>query len=157
MEYVWLGCAWLILALAMVGSILPVLPGPPIAYGAVLLMDWSQGWTFSWQEHAVMIFAIVAVTALDFVVPAIGAKKFGAGKLGMRMSVVGMFVGLFFFPPFGLFLGGAVGALIGESMAGKRNREALRAAWGVLVGTVAGTVLKLLVVLLIGLHISGWL
>jgi uncharacterized protein YqgC (DUF456 family) len=150
----WVVLAWLILITAMVGSILPVLPGPPIAYGAVLLLDWTSGWVLSWQEHAIVLAVIVLATALDYVVPAMGAKKFGASKLGVRMSVVGMLVG-FVFPPWGLFIGAAVGAILGELMAGKRDRRAIKAAVGVLAGTVAGTMLKLAVVAGVGVWMSG--
>ncbi|MHC4939409.1 MAG: DUF456 domain-containing protein [Planctomycetota bacterium] len=150
MSYLWLSLAWLILVTAMVGSILPVMPGPPIAYGAVLLLDWANGWVLSWQEHAIVIGAIALATALDYVVPAMGAKRFGASKLGIRMSVIGMVIG-FVFPPWGLFIGAAVGAVAGELMAGKRDRQALKAAVGVLAGTIAGTVLKLAVVVGIGI------
>ena len=154
MEYVWLTLAWLIIAVAAVGSILPVIPGPPIAYGAVLLMDWATGWQYGWKPHALILFAVVAVTILDFVVPAAGAKRYGASKSGTRMSIVGMLVGMIWFPPFGLLLGAIVGAFAGELLDGKREREALRAAWGVLIGTVAGIILKLLVVFGIGYWIT---
>ena len=155
MVWVWLTLAWLIIAVSAVGSILPVIPGPPIAYGAFLLMDWAGGWNYSLTDHVLALFAIAVVTALDFIVPALGAKKFGASKLGVRMSMVGMLVGLIWFPPFGLFLGGALGALVGEMMAGKREAAALKAAFGVLVGTVAGTALKVAVVVGIGVWITA--
>ncbi len=155
MIWVWLVLAWLIVLLAAVGSVIPILPGPPIAYGAFLLMDWAGGWTYSLWDHAFALLAIALATALDFVMPAIGAKKFGADKLGIRMSVVGMVIGLIFFPPFGLFIGAGAGALAGELMAGKREREAFKAALGVLVGTIAGTVLKLFVVIGIGVWITA--
>ena len=154
MIWVWLSVAWLIIAVSAVGSILPVIPGPPIAYGAFVLMDWATGWSYSGWDHALAIFAITAVTVLDYIVPAMGAKKFGADKLGVRMSMVGMLVGLIWFPPFGLFLGGAIGALVGELMAGKREGPAIKAAFGVLVGTVAGTALKVAVVVGVGIWIT---
>ena len=145
--------AWLILIVAIVGSVLPVLPGPPIAYLAVLLLDWRAGWVLSGREHAVVIAVITIATVLDFIVPAMGAKRFGASRLGTRMSLVGMIVGLVF-PPWGLFIGAAVGAVAGELLAGKREREALRAAFGVLAGTVAGTMLKLTVVVGVGIWMT---
>jgi len=150
----WAVLAWLILIIAMVGSVLPVLPGPPIAYGAVLLLDWAHGWALTGREHAVVILVILLATALDFVVPAMGAKRFGASRLGTRMSVIGMLIG-FVFPPWGLFIGAAAGAVAGELMAGKRDRDALKAALGVLAGTVAGTMLKLAVVVGIGVWLIG--
>jgi len=149
----WAALAWLILVTAMVGSILPVIPGPPIAYGAVLLLDWAHGWVLTAREHLVVLGVIALATILDFVVPAMGAKRFGASKLGTRLSVIGMLVGIVF-PPWGIFLGAAAGALAGELLAGKREREALKAALGVLAGTVAGTILKLAVVAGIGIWMT---
>lgn len=154
MTVLWAVLAWIILIIAMVGCILPLLPGPPIAYGAVLLLDGAHGWVLTGREHAVILLAIAIATVLDFVVPAMGAKRFGASRLGTRMSVVGMLIGIVF-PPWGLFIGAAVGAVAGEWMAGKRDREALRAALGVLAGTVAGTILKLTVVVGIGIWSIG--
>jgi uncharacterized protein YqgC (DUF456 family) len=115
---------------------------------------WAHGWALTGREHAVVIAVILLATVLDFVVPAMGARRFGASRLGTRMSVIGMLVG-FVFPPWGLFIGAAVGAVAGELMAGKRDREALKAAVGVLAGTVAGTMLKLAVVVGIGVWLIG--
>jgi uncharacterized protein YqgC (DUF456 family) len=44
-----------------------------------------------------------------------------------------------------MLVGAFVGAFVGELMAGKGSAEALRPAWGVFVGTVVGTGLKLAV------------
>ncbi len=131
----WVVLAWLILITAMVGSILPVLPGPPIAYGAVLLLDWANGWILTWQEHAIILAVIVLATALDYVVPAMGAKKFGADKLGIRMSVIGMLIGIVF-PPWGLFIGASGCAVDGELLAGPPRRQAHHAARGDSAGLV---------------------
>ena len=54
----------------------------------------------------------------------------------------GMIVGLFIFPPFGLFLGGFIGAMAGELWAGKKGDEALKAGLGVFIGTLFATGLK---------------
>jgi uncharacterized protein YqgC (DUF456 family) len=44
-----------------------------------------------------------------------------------------------------MLVGAFLGAFLGELMAGKGGSEALRPAWGVFVGTVVGTGLKLAV------------
>ena len=56
-----------------------------------------------------------------------------------------MLVGMLFFPPFGMLAGAFLGALAGEFLVGKAEREAAKAAWGVFVGTLAGIGLKLAV------------
>jgi len=80
---------------------------------------------------------------MDYVAPAIGAKKFGASKPGLWGSAIGMIIGIFFIPPWGMIVGAFIGALIGELSAGKSGRNAIRAGWGILIGNVFGIGLKL--------------
>jgi len=135
-----------LLAAGFVGCILPILPGPPIAFLALICVSIDQGWgTYSVLEWIVLGALVILVTVLDFVVPMMGAKKYGASRTAIWISVVGMVVGLILFPPFGMLIGAFVGAFLGELMAGKGSAEALRPAWGVFVGTVVGTGLKLAV------------
>jgi uncharacterized protein YqgC (DUF456 family) len=56
---------------------------------------------------------------------------------------MGMIIGIFFVPPWGLMLGAFVGALVGELAAGKSGRKALRAGWGILIGNVFAAGIKL--------------
>ncbi len=83
------------------------------------------------------------VSILDYVVPVVGAKKYGASKWGVWISMIGMFIGLLFFPPWGMLIGAFTGALAGELVAGKQGRKSLRAAWGVFVGNVVSIGFKL--------------
>ena len=135
----------LLLAVAgFVGCILPILPGPPLSFIALLLLSFARDWEpFSVTFFIVMGGLTILVTVLDYLVPAVGAKKYGATKFGIWGSIIGLFVGLFFFPPFGLFLGGFAGAVVGELFAGREGKEALRAGWGSFIGNLAGMGLKL--------------
>jgi uncharacterized protein YqgC (DUF456 family) len=74
--------------------------------------------------------------------PAIGAKKYGASKFGIWGSIVGALIGLFFFPPWGVFIGTFLGAVIGEIISGKKDRSVLKIGWGVFVGNILGIGLK---------------
>ena len=85
----------------------------------------------------------VLVTALDYVVPAAGAKRYGASKLGIWCSIAGLLIGLFSFPPFGMLIGGFVGAVAGELLAGREGGKALRAGWGLFLGNLIGIGLKM--------------
>lgn len=91
-----------------------------------------------------MALITIVVTALDYVVPAAGAKKFGASKYGFWGAVLGMLVGIIFFPPLGMIIGAFLGAIIGEMVVGKPSQEALKAGWGVFVGIMFGMIIKLI-------------
>ena len=79
----------------------------------------------------------------DYLIPAIGAKKYGASRLSVWVSIMGMVIGLFLFPPWGMLIGAFLGALAGELLAGQRGKDLLRVGWGVFLGTMLSTGLKL--------------
>jgi len=133
--------------IGFIGSILPVIPGPPISWAGFLLLKWtsyindrSDGYdTALW----VLLFFVVMVTILDYVVPVLGTKKFGGSKRGVWGATIGVVVGLFF-GPLGIIIGPFLGAYIGEISTGKKDREALKAAWGSFVGFLMGVGMKLM-------------
>ncbi|NOQ19585.1 MAG: DUF456 family protein [Desulfobacterales bacterium] len=135
----------LILALAgMIGCILPIIPGPAFSFLALILLSWTKNWqVFSQAFLIVMGSLTVILMILDYIAPALGAKKYGASKSGLWGSAIGMIIGIFFIPPWGIIVGAFVGALVGELLAGKSGKKALRAGWGILIGNVLGIGLKL--------------
>jgi uncharacterized protein YqgC (DUF456 family) len=134
----------LVALVGIIGCVLPFIPGPPLSFLALIMLSFARAWEpFSPVFLFIMGGLAALVAFLDYVIPAGGAKKYGASKLGIWGSVVGMIIGIFVFPPWGVFLGGIAGALAGELFAGKGGREALRAGWGVFLGNVLSTGLKL--------------
>lgn len=130
--------------IGLVGCILPVIPGPPLSFFALIILSYAKNWEpFSSTFLIIMAGLTIVVTILDYVVPASGAKKYGASKLGIWGSIIGMLFGLFFFPPWGMLIGAIGGALAGELAAGKEVKKALRAGWGVFVGNMVSIGLKL--------------
>jgi len=139
----------------LAGCVLPILPGPPLSFLGILAVWGARGWeaeTFDGWGVLAMGAAALVVSVLDNLAPVIGAKRYGASRLGFWMSVVGTLAGAIFFPPFGLVLGALAGALAGELLVGKPVGQALRAAWGVFVGTMLGILLKVAVSLWMAVH-----
>lgn len=130
--------------LGAIGCIVPVLPGPIIALAAPLAISIAGGWEI-FAPVTLVILAVVAVatTLGDSFLPARSASKAGAGRPGVVGSVVGMLLGSFLFPPFGTIIGAFVGALAGEVIFNRENRDPIRAALGVFRGTLLATLLKL--------------
>lgn len=119
------------------GSILPVIPGPPLSFLALILVSCAKNWEpFSAVFLVIMACAMVVLSFLEYILPAGAAKRYGASKTGLWGSIVGLILGFFLFPPWGIILGAIGGALAGELIAGKRGKEALRAGWGLLIGNL---------------------
>lgn len=135
------------LVLAMIGlagCIIPVIPGPFLSFLALIILSFAKHWEpFSPTFLMIMAGLTLLVSLLDYVAPVFGAKKYGGSKSGVWCSVFGMVLGIFFLPPWGMLIGAFAGAIIGEWLAGKEGRESLQAAWGVFIGNVVGTGLKL--------------
>jgi uncharacterized protein YqgC (DUF456 family) len=130
--------------IGLIGCILPIIPGPPLSFFALIILSYAKNWEpFSTTFLIIMAGLTILATVLDYVVPAIGAKRYGASKLGVWGSIIGMLFGLFIFPPWGMLIGAIIGALAGELAGGKRGKKALRAGWGVFAGNILGIGLKL--------------
>ena len=131
-----------------IGSALPIIPGPPISWAGLLLLKWTayvddHGAAYT-NTLWIILFFVILVTILDYVVPVMGTKKYGGSKRGVWGATIGVVAGLFF-GPLGIIIGPFLGAYIGEITTGKKEREALRAAWGSFVGFLTGVGLKLMV------------
>ncbi|MCX6823966.1 MAG: DUF456 domain-containing protein [candidate division SR1 bacterium] len=145
----------LLCILAVIGSLLPVLPGPLLAYIAFILLQLTSAHPFSWTFFIVRAMIIIFLTILDYFIPSRGTKKFGGTKRGVRGSNIGLVIAVIILPLFGIVLGpfgllGLIGgpflgAYLGEKYAGKQHEHALRSARGSFVGFITGSVLKLVV------------
>lgn len=145
MDYFLIGFGILFLILGILGGVLPVLPGPPLSYVALLLLHFTDKYQFSSKFLIIWAVATIVVYLLDYIIPAWGTKKFGGSKRGVWGSMIGLLIGLFLFPPFGIIIGPFAGAVIGEITGGKDNKTALKAGLGSFIGFLAGTMLKLIV------------
>lgn len=148
-DYLLLILSILLLLAGFLGCLLPVLPGPPLSFAAIVLVHFTRFADFTTNQFVLLGSLALVVQILDFIVPAWGTKKFGGSRSGTWGSIIGLIAGLFFLPalgPFGIFtiLGGPfLGAFIGEKLEGKDQDSALRAAFGSFIGFLAGTFMKL--------------
>jgi uncharacterized protein len=133
-----------ILTLAgLAGCVLPAIPGPPLNFIALLLLQWA--W-HGYNTITLVLLGIVTIVVLvlDYMIPVWGAKIFGATKYGIWGSIIGMLAGIFL-TPIGMIGGLLIGAIVGDMLAGKRPLEALKSGAGTFLGTMAGMLVKLIV------------
>ena len=139
--------------IGIIGSFVPVIPGPITAWFGLLVLYQTSFLTSDFTFLATTFAVAIGVFILDYFIPIIGAKKFGGTKSGIIGATLGLLVGLIFLGPLGIFLGTFAGALIGELMNDPRDkRTALRSATGSLIGFLTGVFLKFSVTLLFGYY-----
>ena len=145
METLWIIFGFILILTGLIGSFLPVIPGPPISYGGLLLLHFFGGQTFS--KTILITYALLSVLLLflDYYLPIWTTKKFGGSKAGQWGATIGVLVGLFV-GPWGIVLGPLVGAYIGELFMGRSNQDAWQSAKGAFLGFLLGTGLKMMLV-----------
>lgn len=137
---------FLLTIIGVLGSILPVLPGPPISWVGLLLLQLTSVITLNYTFLGITLAIAIIVTVIDYIIPAIGTKKFGGSKYGVTGSMIGLVIGIFMFPPFGLIVGPFIGAYIGELIKDSKDKgKAFKAAVGSFIGFVSSTLLKFIV------------
>ena len=147
----------LLMLIGILGSFLPVLPGPPISWIGLLLLHLTSAVPTNWVFLGITLAIALIVFALDYIIPALGTKKFGGTKAGMIGTTLGLIVALVFpiLGVFGIIVWPFVGALIGELINKADQKTALKAAFGSLVGFLTGTFLKFVVTIVyLGLFIA---
>lgn len=153
MEWVWITLGVVLAIAGLVGCILPFVPGPPLNYIALLLLQLTlDPHPFTTNFLIVWLAITIVVTLLDYYVPIWGTRKYGGGSGGVWGASIGLLAGLLFFPPFGMIAGPFVGAVVGELITGKEFSTAFRAGFGTFIGFIAGVVMKLAVSIMLTYH-----
>jgi uncharacterized protein len=142
MDTVWIIIGIVLMLIGIAGSILPLLPGPPVCYIALLLQQFREEKPFSFQFLLIWGVITAAVILLDYLVPMYSTKKFGGSKYGVWGCALG-FIAAFWLGPWGIIIGPFIGALIGELIANQDSQQALKAAIGSFVGFLFGSLIKL--------------
>ncbi len=143
MEILILIVSLLFVLVGIAGSVLPVVPGPPLSWIGLLILYTMPSIEFDyWTLGITFVFTLIIVI-LDYVIPAQGTKRFGGSKYGIWGTNIGLIVGILAPIPFGFIIGPFVGAFIGELIFDQNDsKRALKAATGSFLGFLASTFIK---------------
>ncbi|WP_196890627.1 DUF456 domain-containing protein [Aureivirga marina] len=131
--------------LGIIGAIAPGIPGPIMSWLGLLILHVTDFIPFQTKFIIITLIIAIIVTVLDYVIPALGTKKYGGTKYGVWGSIIGLIVGIIFFNFIGVIIGPFVGAFVGELIKNSQDhKKALKAAWGSFVGFLFSTLLKLI-------------
>ena len=130
-----------LVAVGVVGTVLPALPGAVLVFAGIALAAWIDGFArISGATLAVLGVLTVLAWVVDFAAAALGAKRAGASPLALAGAALGTLAGVFT-GLWGLLFMPLAGAALGEFVARRDVARAGRvgiATWlGVLLGTAA--------------------
>jgi len=134
----------ILVALGLLGSVIPGMPGTPLYLLAMLMARFMADVQMSNLELLVIFILVAATFAVDIFLPMWTTKKFGGTKAGVYGSIVGLLAGLFLPIP---IPGASIicmffGAIIGEVIAGQNNEVAVKSGMGNLIGFIIATTVK---------------
>ena len=136
--------------LVIIGSVLPGLPGPPLAWAGILLMYFFGGTNGAGEPMSltllfVLLGVTVVVTVLDFIVPAWFTKLTGGSRYASTGAILGLLAGLILPLPFGMVMTSLLGAFLFELLlGGKGAGDSLKSSLGAFLGFLSGTGVKLI-------------
>ena len=140
MELIYLASI-VLLALGLLGTFLPVLPGLLLSLCGLLIYKFGTDaplpMAYVWIFSALTLVSII----LNYVIPARTTRKYGGTRWGSIGSVIGTFAGMFFIPiPFGFLIGMFLGVFAGELLHDARDKKkAWNSTKGALIGFIYGT------------------
>ena len=135
----------LLCLIGIVGSFLPIIPGPVTSWLGILLLNLTSAVEFNLNFVLITFTVAVSVGILDYIIPILGVKKLGGSRSGQIGTTVGLIVALVILGPIGIIIGPFMGALLGEMSTKKSFQNSLKPAFGSFIGVIAGSVIKFLI------------
>ncbi|MDG1397982.1 MAG: DUF456 domain-containing protein [Polaribacter sp.] len=134
---------FLLTLLGIVGSFLPILPGPITGWLGLLLLHYTKAIPMNWSFLGITLAISIIIWILDYIIPAIGTKRFGGSKYGVYGTTIGLIIGLISPIPFGILIGAFFGALVGELYYDRNDtNRAIKASFGAFLGFLASATIK---------------
>lgn len=142
----------LVIAVGVAGSVLPILPGLPVAWAAILFWALAEGeGSLRWVVVAVATFLTVVGVAAKFLLSGRKLRDLGAPRRTLVAATVGGVVGFFVIPVVGIFVGIAAGALLAEYVRLGTFPAAWSSARAVLIALGLGTLIEVAAGVVMGL------
>lgn len=139
-----LALALLLMFAGVLGTLLPVLPGPVLILLAALGYAWFEGFgAVGWPTLVAMgILTLLAISAEAWA-SGIGAKVGGASAWSVLAGMLTGLAGLLLFSLPGSIVGAVVGVLLSELIRLRQLKGAFKASSGWLLGWLLSTVVRL--------------
>jgi len=129
--------------LGLAGIVLPILPSVALVWvGVAMYHFFIDAQILSWVTWATMVFFTAIILIVDQLSNVVVVKRYGASKISTIASLVGAFVGIFVFPPFGVVLVPFFLVFILELLQNRPLDKAFNIAFGTIIAFVGSTFAK---------------
>ncbi|WP_106766899.1 DUF456 domain-containing protein [Paenibacillus faecalis] len=142
----------------MAGAIYPILPGVVAIYLALFVYGWFFTFEhYNWFFWIIQTLILIILFVADYAVNAWGVKRLGGSKASIWGSTVGLLVGPFVIPAFGLVIGPFIGAIVGEMLAGSAPGKSIKVGLGSVLGLFSSIVVKVVLQLAMIIIFFVWI
>ncbi|ELD8096242.1 DUF456 domain-containing protein [Staphylococcus pseudintermedius] len=129
--------------LAFIGLIKPVIPAIPVLWVGFLIYQFGiNGATLSWVFWTAMIVLTIFIFVSDLWLNRYFVNRFGGTKKGEWAALIGVLVGAFVLPPFGVIIVPFIAVIIVEMVQSKNFAQAAKASFGSLVAFFSSAVMQ---------------
>ncbi len=129
--------------MSFVGLIYPIIPSVVLIWlGAILYYFFVSAAAVSWWTWGTFIVLTLVLFLTDYLANLYFVQRSGGSKWGIRAATVGVIVGCFIFPPFGILIVPFILVLVTELAQRKTFGDALKVALGTLIAFLSGTFAK---------------
>jgi uncharacterized protein YqgC (DUF456 family) len=137
----------LVIAVGLVGILVPLLPGTVLVFGAILVWALFERTTVAWVTLGVVAVLLAASLLVKYLWPMRRMKSADVGTMSLVAGAVLGIIGFFVVPVLGLVIGFVLGVYLAE-LAKRRDQ---RVAWTSTVHAIKGVALS------VGVELAGGL
>lgn len=138
----------LMFVIAFIGLIKPIIPSVLFLWVGYFIYHFAiDSSKLSWVFWTVMVVLTIFMILSDIIMNSYFVKKFGGSKLGETMAAVGVIIGCFVFPPFGIIIVPFVLVFVTEMIQKNDISAATNASIGSLLGFLTSSIAKALIMI----------
>lgn len=139
---------WIIILLffviGFIGLVYPIIPAVLFIFGGFIIyglfFDFAD---LPWWFWLIQVLFVILLFGADALANAFGVKKFGGSKAGLWGSTIGLIIGPFIIPIFGILAGPFIGAIAAELMFNRSTvKQSVKSGIGSVVGFITSVFTK---------------
>lgn len=144
MDIMYWVCISVMFIIGFIGLVYPVIPSVLfIVAGFVLYGLFYSFAPFNWLFWTVQSVFVLLLFVADYAANIIGVKKYGGSKASVWGSTIGLLVGPFIIPGFGIIIGPFLGAIIAELLVHQTDwLTSIKIGFGSVIGFISGLLAK---------------